>query len=233
MKSHLKVALTVVVVFNGIFGNYAFAIDSPPKIDYASIKTAASVIAGENVEITFRATDDVGLNSIGPVASIRSLQYPSLFFYFSNCYLTSGDRKEGIWNCKIPTEKTNPLGTYRLILVLTDTVGQHTTEEPLTGWTNVANFEMRELTAQEKAAADKAAADKAAAEKAAAEKAAAEKAAAEKAAAEKAAADKAAADKAAAKPVAKDKSITCIKGKSSLKVIGKNPKCPTGYKVKK
>jgi hypothetical protein len=82
-------------------------------------------------------------------------------------------------------------------------------------------------------AADKAAADKAAADKAAADKAAADKAAADKAAADKAAADKAAADKATAKPVTKEKSIVCTKGKSSLKVIGKNPKCPPGYKVKK
>ncbi len=36
-----------------------------------------------------------------------------------------------------------------------------------------------------------------------------------------------------AKPVSKDKTILCLKGKSSLKVIGKNPKCPAGYKVKK
>lgn len=28
------------------------------------------------------------------------------------------------------------------------------------------------------------------------------------------------------------RSITCVKGKSSLKVIGKNPKCPNGYKKK-
>ncbi len=45
--------------------------------------------------------------------------------------------------------------------------------------------------------------------------------------------DKAAADKAAAKPVAKEKIIVCLKGKSPLKVIGKNPKCPSGYKIKK
>lgn len=33
------------------------------------------------------------------------------------------------------------------------------------------------------------------------------------------------------KPKAKrQRSITCVKGKSSLKVIGKNPKCPSGYK---
>jgi hypothetical protein len=61
----------------------------------------------------------------------------------------------------------------------------------------------------------------------------ADKAAADKAAADKAAADKAAADKAAAKPLAKEKTIVCTKGKTSLKVIGKNPKCPPGYKVKK
>ena len=53
------------------------------------------------------------------------------------------------------------------------------------------------------------------------------------AAAEKAAAEQAAADKKAVKPVAKKKSINCLKGKSNLKVIGKNPKCPAGYKVKK
>jgi hypothetical protein len=35
------------------------------------------------------------------------------------------------------------------------------------------------------------------------------------------------------KPIKKDKTIVCLKGKSSLKVIGKNPKCPAGYKVKK
>jgi hypothetical protein len=50
---------------------------------------------------------------------------------------------------------------------------------------------------------------------------------------DKAAADKAAADKAAAKPIVKEKTIVCLKGKGSLKVIGKNPKCPAGYKVKK
>jgi hypothetical protein len=31
----------------------------------------------------------------------------------------------------------------------------------------------------------------------------------------------------------KEKTLTCVKGKSSLKVIGKTPKCPSGYKVKK
>ena len=34
------------------------------------------------------------------------------------------------------------------------------------------------------------------------------------------------------KPVIKAKTIICFKGKSSLKVIGKNPKCPSGYKKK-
>jgi hypothetical protein len=71
-----------------------------------------------------------------------------------------------------------------------------------------------------------------AADKAAADKAAADKAAADKAAADKAAADKAAADKAAAKPVVREKAIVCIKGKISLKISDKNPKCPTGYKKK-
>lgn len=52
-------------------------------------------------------------------------------------------------------------------------------------------------------------------------------------AADKAAADKPAADKPVATPVKRDKTIVCLKGKSSLKVIGKNPKCPAGYKVKK
>jgi nucleoid-associated protein YgaU len=91
------------------------------------------------------------------------------------------------------------------------------------------------IAAEAKLAADKAAADKAAADKAAADKAAADKAAADKAAAEKAAAEKAAAEKAAVKPkvMVREKTLTCIKGKSSLRVIGKNPKCPTGYKVKK
>ena len=89
-------------------------------------------------------------------------------------------------------------------------------------------------------AADKAAADKAAA-KAAAElkakqeaeaKAAAELKAKQEAEA-KAAAELKAKQEAEAKAAAKKKTIVCIKGKSSLKVIGKNPKCPAGYKVKK
>ena len=33
-------------------------------------------------------------------------------------------------------------------------------------------------------------------------------------------------------PVAVKKTITCIKGKTTKKVIGVNPKCPTGYKKK-
>ena len=35
------------------------------------------------------------------------------------------------------------------------------------------------------------------------------------------------------KPLVAKKTITCTKGKSSKKVIGTNPKCPTGYKLKK
>jgi M6 family metalloprotease-like protein len=74
---------------------------------------------------------------------------------------------------------------------------------------------------------------KAAAEKAAAEKAAAEKAAAEKAAAEKAAAEKAAAEKAAANSskIKKIKTI-CKKGKMTIKVSGKDAKCPKGFRKK-
>ena len=212
------VKLVVLFIFIGSqSNNYVFAADSPPAIDYVTLKAPNSVIAGEAIEIIFRATDDVGLDLIGPVASYRSLEYPKLFIFFSNCFLTSGDRKDGYWKCKVPTDKSNPLGKYRLILVLTDTVGQHSIEEPISGWTNIANFEMRELTAADKAAADKAAADKAAADKAAADKVAA---------------DKVAADKVATKRVSKDISITCLKGKSSLKVIGKKPKCPVGYKKK-
>jgi hypothetical protein len=169
------VKLVVFIIFIGSQSNsYVYAADSPPAIDYATLKAPNSVIAGEVIEIIFRATDDVGLDLIGPVASYRSLEYPKLFIYFSNCFLTSGDRKDGYWKCKVPTDKTNPLGKYRLILVLTDTVGQHSIEEPISGWTNIANFEMRELTAAEKAAAEKAAAEKAAAEKAAVDNAASE-----------------------------------------------------------
>jgi hypothetical protein len=164
------VKLVVFIIFIGSQSNsYVYAADSPPAIDYATLKAPNSVIAGEVIEIIFRATDDVGLDLIGPVASYRSLEYPKLFIYFSNCFLTSGDRKDGYWKCKVLTDKTNPLGKYRLILVLTDTVGQHSIEEPISGWTNIANFEMRELTAAEKAAAEKAAAEKAAVDNAASE----------------------------------------------------------------
>lgn len=34
------------------------------------------------------------------------------------------------------------------------------------------------------------------------------------------------------KPIVKATTITCLKGKSSLKVIGRNPVCPSGYKKK-
>ena len=62
--------------------NYVYAADSPPAIDYATLKAPNSVIAGEAIEIIFRATDDVGLDLIGPVASYRSLEYPKLFIFF-------------------------------------------------------------------------------------------------------------------------------------------------------
>ena len=92
------------------------------------------------------------------------------------------------------------------------------------------------------AAADKAAAEAdaalAAAEKAAAEAdaalAAAEKADAARAKAQEVADKAAAAKAAAAKAAASKKStITCIKGKLTKKVTAVNPKCPSGYKVKK
>lgn len=187
MKRPIAICLAILLSITAFNSQAAVAADLPPKMDYSSLVVPASLIAGEYLEITFRATDDVGINTTGPVVSIKSIEYPRLFFYFWNCYVQSGDRKDGIWKCKIPTEKTNPLGKYNLIVVITDTVGQYSVSDPITGYDTVALFEMREQTAAEKAAAEKAAADKAAAEKAAAEKVAAEKAA-EKAAAEKAAA---------------------------------------------
>ena len=187
MKRPIAICLAILVSITTFNSQAAVAADLPPKMDYSSLVVPASLIAGEYLEITFRATDDVGINTTGPVVSIKSIEYPRLFFYFWNCYVQSGDRKDGIWKCKVPTEKTNPLGKYNVIVVITDTVGQYSVSDPITGYDTVALFEMREQTAAEKAAAEKAAADKAAAEKAAAEKVAAEKAA-DKAAAEKAAA---------------------------------------------
>jgi hypothetical protein len=34
-------------------------------------------------------------------------------------------------------------------------------------------------------------------------------------------------------PVVSKKTIVCVKGKTTKKVSGSNPKCPKGYKVKK
>jgi hypothetical protein len=68
------------------------------------------------------------------------------------------------------------------------------------------------------------------------DKATANKIAADKAALLKSAKDKAAADiLGPGKAVAakKKSSITCVKGKASKKVIAVNPKCPSGFKVKK
>lgn len=186
MKRPIAICLALLISISALISQSAFAADFPPKLDYSSVITPSSVVAGEYVEISFRATDDVGINTTGPVVSIKSLEYPKLFFYFWNCYLTTGDRKDGNWNCKIPTEKTNPVGKYSLILVLTDTVGQHSVSDPSSGYVTVANFEMRELTSEEKAAAEKVVADKAAAAKAVADKIAADKAAAAKAVADQA-----------------------------------------------
>jgi hypothetical protein len=35
------------------------------------------------------------------------------------------------------------------------------------------------------------------------------------------------------KSVAPKKTITCVKGNRTIKVTGKDPKCPTGYTIKK
>ena len=94
-----------------------------------------------------------------------------------------------------------------------------------------------ELRADKAAADAKAAADKAAADKAAADlklkeeaQAAADKLIAD---AKIAAAKILAAAKANAAATAKKTTITCIKGKLTKKVTAVNPKCPSGYKVKK
>lgn len=178
MKRSIAICLAILVSITTFNIQAAVAADLPPKMDYSSLVVPASLIAGEYFEITFRATDDVGINTTGPVVSIKSIEYPKLFFYFWNCYVQSGDRKDGIWKCKVPTEKTNPLGKYNVIVVITDTVGQLSGSDSISGYENVALFEMREQTAAEKAVAEKAVAEKAAAEKVAAEKVAAEKAAA-------------------------------------------------------
>jgi hypothetical protein len=85
---------------------------------------------------------------------------------------------------------------------------------------------------QIKRVSDQIAAERAAAAKKAAEQAEIERLISERLAAEKLAADqKAAADRAA---LANQKmTITCIKGKTIKKVTAKNPKCPSGYKIKK
>jgi hypothetical protein len=183
VKRPIAICLAILVSITSFNSQTAVAADLPPKMDYSSLVVPASLIAGEYLEITFRATDDVGINTTGPVVSIKSIEYPKLFFFFWNCYVQSGDRKDGIWKCKVPTEKTNPLGKYNVIVVITDTVGQYSVSDSISGYDTVALFEMREQTAAEKAAAEKVAAEKVAAEKVAAEKVAAEKAAAEKAAA--------------------------------------------------
>ena len=85
---------------------------------------------------------------------------------------------------------------------------------------------------QTKRVSDQLAAERAAAAKKAAEQAEIERLITERLAAEKLAADqKAAADRAT---LANQKmTITCIKGKTIKKVTAKNPKCPSGYKIKK
>jgi len=45
--------------------------------------------------------------------------------------------------------------------------------------------------------------------------------------------DKPAVSKSPGSPLIKGKTINCFKAKNSVKIVGKNPKCPAGYKVKK
>ena len=81
----------------------------------------------------------------------------------------------------------------------------------------------------------KRASDQAAAERAAAAKKAAEQAEIERLIAEKIAAERLAEEQriAAEKAAAIKKTITCVKGKTTKKVSGVNPKCPSGFKLKK
>ena len=126
-------------------------------------------------------------------------------------------------------------GTYKIIAVVNGGGGCFPKLGPTSGAYSRAIYPYLDAALSEWKkieAADKAIADKAIADKAIADKAIADKAIADKAIADKAIADKAIADKAATKRVSKDISITCLKGKSSLKVIGKKPICPAGYKKK-
>ena len=83
---------------------------------------------------------------------------------------------------------------------------------------------------QTKRASDQVAAERAAAAKKAAEQVEIERLISEKLSAERIAEEqRVAAEKAAAKK----KTITCIKGKTTKKVSGVNPKCPSGFKIKK
>ncbi len=81
----------------------------------------------------------------------------------------------------------------------------------------------------------KRASDQVVAEKAAAAKKAAEQAEIERLISEKLAAERIAEEQriAAEKVAPKKKTITCIKGKTTKKVSGVNPKCPSGFKIKK
>jgi hypothetical protein len=84
---------------------------------------------------------------------------------------------------------------------------------------------------QVKRTADQAAAERAAAAKKAAEQAEIDRLITERLAAERVAEEqRIAAERAAA---TKKKTISCIKGKTTKKVTGVNPKCPSGFKLKK
>jgi hypothetical protein len=83
---------------------------------------------------------------------------------------------------------------------------------------------------QAKRAADQLAAERAAAAKKAAEQAEIERLITERLAAERIAEEQRIAAEIAA---SKKKTITCVKGKTTRKVTGTNPKCPSGFKIKK
>lgn len=83
---------------------------------------------------------------------------------------------------------------------------------------------------QVKRTADQAAAERAAAAKKAAEQAEIDRLITERLAAERLAEEQRVAAEMAA---AKKKTISCIKGKTTKKVTGVNPKCPSGFKLKK
>jgi len=189
-----------------------------PSITISDIKNKTTfALVGGFFETTLRVVSTNGTKSVS-----GQVNAPSGGFFGSSGQLVEGSEKDGIYKITFSFPSFAEIGSYRIDLYAVSA-------ESLVSSASGGNFRVY-LSIDDKAAADKAAADKAAADKAAADKAAADKAAADKAAADKAAADKAAADKAAAM---KKSTITCTKGKITKKVTALNPKCPSGYKVKR